>query len=680
MLASQNKAVVGKAWQELLALCSTHRLHSIILFTTLLFTCFQFCYYKHSTCMALLSFNNLCVFNLLRVVSHMFGLWSDQQPVSSTYTYGLVRVRVLVVFSGLVLMLMLACWTVKVMVVVWLVGVEGELYYGCSSSGSAVLLGTEVLVLTAIISATGSGAALDAVIRATTAAASPLMTLLHRLAKSYLPPPLRWRLLDLISLLRRVWFGGSLCPVLVLALSCWLMLIAHTALAALMDTVLGMGSSAVVVWCDAVAAVCMLLLTATYLTQPFLVTTRTLMQGIHQSSSAVQRCLREASTIEGVLEIRQAQVWSLAPLCLHDTAALAAHSRSSEVLSGSVLVRLHRDARIEPVMLQLQHCLRHCLHHLTLQVYKDEWLQNSVAPLLPASNAVSNTSSGAHDKAVRSKSHDRRSEIYHAPSPVAPAPTDCKTSVSSNSLEAASVMRGSSASHSPHYVNINFPFVPSHISNLSTNVPTSAGLPCTTTTNNTGTVGAAVTPNLSLIPNTVASSVGSTIVSPSQTFNLNPSGLSANPLSYASASFKPNYGGIVDNFSTNNCSINPVPVAAYNMTMSTDNIYDETAGSSNKPFTQIHNHSSKNIYQTVETLNHMQTFRPAIPYVPASRQVISNVSSSSNSSTVSYTPTPPISSTVASGTASLITNIRSWPSDLNTDDHSYVNIDYSKQV
>ena len=78
-------------------------------------------------------FNNICVLNLLRCVSHLLGLWADEQGVSPTYSYGLQRIRVLAMFSSLVLMFMLSCWNFKVMLMAWIGVSTVDSPYNCWS-------------------------------------------------------------------------------------------------------------------------------------------------------------------------------------------------------------------------------------------------------------------------------------------------------------------------------------------------------------------------------------------------------------------------------------------------------------------------------------------------------------------------------------------------------------------
>ena len=74
----------------------------------------------------------------------------------------------------------------------------------------------------------------------------------------------------------------------------------------------------------------------------------------------LDKCLREASTLDGVLEFRHEHFWTL----------------GFGNLVGSLHVRIRRDANEQLVLQHLHTRLSNLLSDLTIQVFKDEWSWN----------------------------------------------------------------------------------------------------------------------------------------------------------------------------------------------------------------------------------------------------------------------------------------------------------------
>ncbi|KAF2361302.1 hypothetical protein FHG87_007935 [Trinorchestia longiramus] len=297
----------------------------------------------------------------------------NSQLPDGRYSYGFIRARVVAVFSSLVLMALLACCTLRVILMFLLIN-SRDVLTSCSSASNAFLLGLEVLVLTAVISGTMSASPIDCVVRASAANAAthPFFASLSAISKTHLVKTWRPRSVQACSVLQQ-----QLCPVLLLVLGSWLMLVMHSATASFLYNLFEQAStSSLVLLLDTVTALCILVLAASYLWQPLLLTIRVLMQAVCVgSSSALQRCLHRAATVDGVLELRSTRVWALTPHCLRPHSGLS--NTKSEALVCCVLVRLQRDADPATVVGQLRDCLQHCVVHLTVQVYKDEWVQAS---------------------------------------------------------------------------------------------------------------------------------------------------------------------------------------------------------------------------------------------------------------------------------------------------------------
>lgn len=71
----------------------------------------------------------------------------------------------------------------------------------------------------------------------------------------------------------------------------------------------------------------------------------------------LDKCLREASTHEGILEFRNEHFWTL----------------GYNNLVGSIHVRVRRDANEQVVLSHLTNRLSNLVSDLTIQVFKDEW-------------------------------------------------------------------------------------------------------------------------------------------------------------------------------------------------------------------------------------------------------------------------------------------------------------------
>ncbi|TGZ64355.1 hypothetical protein CRM22_006418 [Opisthorchis felineus] len=77
----------------------------------------------------------------------------------------------------------------------------------------------------------------------------------------------------------------------------------------------------------------------------------------------LDKAFREASTIDGVLELRNEHVWSI----------------GFGSLAGTVYVRVRRDADEQLVLAHVTNRLSSLVKYLTVQVYKDDWTRKSTA-------------------------------------------------------------------------------------------------------------------------------------------------------------------------------------------------------------------------------------------------------------------------------------------------------------
>ncbi|KAH8860242.1 Zinc transporter 6 [Schistosoma japonicum] len=93
----------------------------------------------------------------------------------------------------------------------------------------------------------------------------------------------------------------------------------------------------------------------------------------------LDKALREASTVDGVLELQNEHIWSI----------------GYKNLAGSLYVRVRRDANEQLVLAHVTNRLSSLVKYLTIQVYKDDWTRATNSFIMnwsPANNALYNQS------------------------------------------------------------------------------------------------------------------------------------------------------------------------------------------------------------------------------------------------------------------------------------------------
>jgi len=87
--------------------------------------------------------------------------------------------------------------------------------------------------------------------------------------------------------------------------------------------------------------------------------------------SHIDKCLREASTLDGVLEFRNEHFWTV----------------SFGRMAGSLHVRIRRDASEQMVLAHVTNKLSSHVTHLSIQVFKDDWIRSSSGSKLNISSS-----------------------------------------------------------------------------------------------------------------------------------------------------------------------------------------------------------------------------------------------------------------------------------------------------
>ncbi|KAK6180643.1 hypothetical protein SNE40_008652 [Patella caerulea] len=97
----------------------------------------------------------------------------------------------------------------------------------------------------------------------------------------------------------------------------------------------------------------------------------------------LDKVLREASTLDGVLEFRQEHFWTL----------------SFGTLAGSVQVRVRRDADEQLVLAHVYSRLSNLVSLLTIQIFKDDWTRSTGYSMMSSAPYIPTATSHVQDRA-----------------------------------------------------------------------------------------------------------------------------------------------------------------------------------------------------------------------------------------------------------------------------------------
>ncbi|KAH9519580.1 hypothetical protein Btru_003067 [Bulinus truncatus] len=287
-------------------------------------------YWCHSTnSMALTAFSFLLIFDILSLLTCLLSVWVQSQQPSSAYSFGYERFEVLAVFSCTMLAQLGAFFILKESIEYLLF--PPEIHTG------RLLVGTMygLLVHLSVIY-TVKNRAFNHVIDASSS--SWLQEHVTDMSESLCSfvPGLSKLLLPRINPFSLIGFGCSLA-----ILVTYFLIDAHQCYIA-----------------DPWAAIAIAFMTfgtmfpmSSYTGKILLQTTPSHILG------QLDKVLREASTLEGVLEFRHEHFWTL----------------SFGTLAGSVQVRVRRDADEQLVLAHVFNRLNNLVHHLTIQIFKDDW-------------------------------------------------------------------------------------------------------------------------------------------------------------------------------------------------------------------------------------------------------------------------------------------------------------------
>ncbi|XP_042233924.1 zinc transporter 6-like isoform X2 [Homarus americanus] len=318
--------------------------------------------------MALMAYTYLSWFSLLSLITCLVCVWAEGQKATQSFTYGYLRCEALAVFSSVMLSLLGAVIIVKECIERLF---EPEIIH----TGMLSIGGMLGLVLH---------------LGMTTLAHNPPLTQVLRASQSSL---LQEHVADMCRSLCN--YVPSLTRVLLPRVDPVVLISITGFLAILVDhLVLQMYNYQVA---DSVAALVIALLTITTMFPLCVCSASILLQTTPVSVFAqLDKCLREALTLDGVLEFRHENFWTLGvenPSCR--TSQLC-KDPSGFILTGSLHVRIRRDANEQMVLAHVRERLSPLVPLLTVQVFKDDWTRSSTTLQLLNDSARALATSPSH--------------------------------------------------------------------------------------------------------------------------------------------------------------------------------------------------------------------------------------------------------------------------------------------
>jgi solute carrier family 30 (zinc transporter), member 6 len=282
--------------------------------------------------LCLLALVQLVVFNVLYLLVAIASLWLQDRPANPLYTFGYARYEVLSVFVANMLTIFSALFLLKE-------SVERIFEYTAVSSNYLLFSALLTLMSHFVTVYSVDNPSMDHVIQASSS--SWLQEQMTDVCETvcYLMPCLSRLLLPRLN------------PVLLVGIvSSLLVLCAHFALSfydgMVMDTVVG--------------ALISFMMFATVMPMANYSGRILLQTAPGPLLSQIDKALREAGTIDGVLEVKKRHFWSI----------------GFGQLAGSVHVRVRRDANEQLVLAHITSRLEPLAQQITVQVFKDDWTRS----------------------------------------------------------------------------------------------------------------------------------------------------------------------------------------------------------------------------------------------------------------------------------------------------------------
>ncbi|XP_078261222.1 zinc transporter 6 [Rhinoraja longicauda] len=341
-----HRSLGGRFTQEFLLVAADRRSWKILLFGLLNLICtgllLMWCSSTNS--MALTAYTYLTIFDLFSLVTCLISFWVTLKKPSSGYSFGFERFEVLAVFAATVLAQLGALFILKESVERFME--QPEIHTGRLLVGTFVALFFNLLTMLSL-----KNRSLTYVSEA--ASTSWLQEHVADLSRSLcgIIPSLSSILLPRMNPFVLIDLAGAL------ALCITYMLIEINNYFAV-DT-----ASAIAI---AVMTFGTMYPMSVYSGKVLLQTTPSHVIG------QLDKLLREVSTLDGVLEVRNEHFWTL----------------GFGTLVGSVHVRIRRDANEQLVLAHVTNRLSTLVKTLTVQIFKDDWVRPSLVTALIPSNIL----------------------------------------------------------------------------------------------------------------------------------------------------------------------------------------------------------------------------------------------------------------------------------------------------
>ncbi|XP_042883331.1 zinc transporter 6-like isoform X1 [Penaeus japonicus] len=391
--------------------------------------------------MALMAYTYLSWFSLLSLVTCLVCVWAESQKATPTFTFGYRRCEALAVFASVTLSLLGAVIIVKECI-------ERLLEPEEVHTGMLCMGGIVGLLLHLGMTALAHNPPLTQVLRASQS--SLLQEHVADMCQS---------LCNYVPTLSRVLLP-RVNPVVLISIAGFLAIIGDHIILQIYNYQAA----------DSIAALIIAILTITTMFPLCVCSASILLQTTPVSVFAqLDKCLREALTLDGVLEFRHENIWTLGLSDPSRDSLSALGDHSGFILTGSLHVRIRRDANEQMVLAHVRERLAPLVPLLTVQVFKDDWTRSSTTLQLLNDSSRALASSPSHSPHYvnvtyphiypSAKSAGGRSPFFPHTSPVGPPSTYSSSSLSQGSIgfshSTPTLSSSASAEHYDHGAHRN---------------------------------------------------------------------------------------------------------------------------------------------------------------------------------------------------------------------------------
>lgn len=335
-----NKSLIHTFLGELKSIVQLNEAKKILIFLGLnicgTLTLLIWCHATNS--MALTAYTYLTIFDLFSLLICLLSIWVRQQKPSPAFSFGYERFEVLATFASTMLAQLGSLFIVKE-------SIERMIEQPEVHTGRLLVGLVLAFIIHMFLTYSVDNRALNHVMLASSS--SWLQEHMTDISESvcHIVPGLSKLLLPRINPLALIAFAGGFATTITYILI-------DTKLYYSMDTFAAMLIA--VMTCGTMFPM------AVYTGKILLQTTPSHMLG------QLDKVLREASTLDGVLEFRHEHFWTL----------------SFGTLAGSVQVRVRRDADEQLVLAHVYSRLSNIVSNLTIQIFKDDWTRASTFNLM----------------------------------------------------------------------------------------------------------------------------------------------------------------------------------------------------------------------------------------------------------------------------------------------------------